>query len=67
MFCVESAPYSLPRLLTPRVFVLEYVGQLVQIYEVYLYKSTNKSRMSYPFFMGGEAISDRKGAKEAIW
>jgi hypothetical protein len=65
MYGAELAPHRLPMRLTPRTIVLDYVRQLVEIYEIHYLKSKKKSCMTYPIIMGGYAVLDKKGAKEA--
>jgi hypothetical protein len=38
---------------------------MVDIYKVHFLKSKKKGRIHFPIVMGGYAINDRKGAKEA--
>jgi len=65
MYGDEIAPYRLPKLLTPRIFVLEYVRQLVHVDEACFIQSHKKGQMVYPIAMGGYVLSNHKGAKEA--
>ena len=66
MYGLESPPYILLRLITPRIFALEYVKYLVKVHEVHFLKYMKKQRMTLLIVMGGYAINDKKGSKEAI-
>lgn len=57
MYGTASAPYRLPKLLTPIIFVLEYIRQLVEIDEIHFISSRKKGRMTFPIVMGGYAIN----------
>jgi hypothetical protein len=60
----EIPPYKLPKLLTPRVFALEYVRQRLNVDEIYFTKSKKKSHIVYPIALGGYAFGNHKGARE---
>lgn len=61
----KISPYRLPKLLTSRVFILEYVRQLLHVDEICFTKSKKKSHIVYPITLGGCAFSNHKGAMEA--
>nr|KUM48507.1 hypothetical protein ABT39_MTgene4522 [Picea glauca]QHR86703.1 hypothetical protein Q903MT_gene707 [Picea sitchensis] len=66
MYGFDQAPYRLPKLLTPRLFVLEYVRQLTAIDMKHFRKSKKRGRITNPIAMGGYAFSNNNEASEAI-
>ena len=59
-------PYKIPKILTTRCFILEYVRHLVDINFFHFLKSIKKIHIVYLGVMMGYDFSKRKGATEAI-
>ena len=67
MYGVElEPPYKIPKLLTTRCFVLEYVRYMVDIELFHFLKSKMKIHIVYLGVMMGYDFSKGKGANEAI-
>ena len=54
-------PYILLKLLTPRLFVLEYVKEVVEVDEIHFHKYKKRGRVIFPIVMGGYSIHDNRG------
>jgi len=57
LYGTEATPYRLPRLLTPRLFMLEYVSQMVEVDNLHFVKSRKKGEIVFPIAMGGYAVN----------
>ena len=52
MYGIESTPYKFPKLLTPRVIVLEYVRQLVEIDEIHFREIQKERKVEFSHSCG---------------
>ena len=47
LYDIESPPYKLPMILTPRIFVLEYVRQMLEVDNLHFIKLKKKGRTEF--------------------
>ena len=63
LYGIETTPYKMSKLLTPRLFMLEYLRQMVEVDDLHFIKSRKKGRIVFPISMGGYVLNDKRGIK----
>lgn len=66
MYGTTYSPFRSLQLLSPWIFVIQYVMQLVEINNIHLLILRKKERITLLIVMGGYVINERKGVKEAF-
>ena len=55
-----STPHIFPKLLTPRLFVLEYISEMVEMDDIHFMMTKNTNKLNFPMAMGAYVTNDKR-------
>ena len=66
LYGTYSTPHIFPKLLTPRVFVLKYISEKVEMDEIHFMRNKKKTNLNFPMSMGGYVKNDKICIKDSL-
>ena len=66
LYGTYSTPHIFPNLLTPRVFVLEYISEMVEMDDIHFMRTKKKTKLNFPMSMGGYVTNDKICIKDSL-
>ena len=66
LYGTYSTLHIFPKLLTHRVFVLEYISEMVEMDEIHLMRTKKKTKLNFPMSMGGYVTNDKRCIKDSL-
>ena len=65
LYGTYSTPHIFPKLLTPRVFVLEYISEMVEMDGIHFMRTKKKTKLNFPISTGGYVTNDKRCIKDS--
>ena len=66
LYGTYSTPYIFPKMLTPRVFLLEYISEIVEMDDIHFMGTKKKTELNFPMSMGGYVKNDKICIKDSL-
>ena len=66
LYGTYSTPHIFPKMLTPRVFVLEYICEMVEMDDIHFMRTKKKTTLNFPMSMGGYVKNDKRCIKDSL-
>ena len=66
LYGTYSTPLIFPKLLTHRVFVLEYISEMVEMDDIHFMRTKKKTKLNCPISMGGYVTNDKRCINDSI-
>ena len=59
-------PRISPKFLTHRVFVLEYISDMVEMDDIHFMRTKKKTKLNFPMAMGAYVTNDQRYIKDSL-
>ena len=66
LYGTYSTPQIFPNLLTTRVFILEYISEMVDMDDIHFMRTMKKTKLNFPMSMGGYVTNDKRCIKDSL-
>ena len=66
LYGTYSTPHIFPNILTPMVFVLEYISELVEMDDIHFMRRKKKTKLHFPMSIGGYVTNDKRCIKDSL-